>query len=222
MKWMLPFCAAIVSAPPVAAAEPQVAESKLAHSGVSVAVEPQLNDGRLVIKIAAKNGTAAPVPFGPGAISISTVAGQAIALSSLQKLINDVRVAAGMKPEAVPLGTPTAGAYAAAPMQVDSAGHADVSNYTGGSAIGSDEYVRQSNRPSQGSKPSIDRKTAETQIAALNQAILRDQTIAPSQIAVGQVVSEKLKFKKGEDRTLHLVVHMAGDEHGFTIAAPAD
>src|SRR3954451_18384832 len=136
MKWMLPFCAAIVSASPVAAAEAQVAESKLAHSSVSVAVEPQLNDGRLVISVAAKNGTAAPVPFGPGAISISTVAGQPIALSSLQKLINDVRVAAGMKPQAAPLGAPTAGAYAAPQMQVNSAGQADVSNYTGGSAIG--------------------------------------------------------------------------------------
>jgi|tagenome__1003787_1003787.scaffolds.fasta_scaffold20985312_3 hypothetical protein len=222
MKWMLPFCAAIVSASPVAAAEPQVAESKLAHSSVSVAVEPQLNDGRLVIKVAAKNGTAAPVPFGPGAISISTVAGQPIALSSLQKLINDVRVAAGMKPQAAPLGAPTAGAYAAPQMQVNSAGQADVSNYTGGSAIGSDEYVRQSNRPSPGSKPSIDRKTAETQIAALNQAILQDGVIQPGQIAIGQVVSEKLKFKKGEDRTLHLRVRLADDEHGFTLVAPSD
>lgn len=222
MKWMLLFCVAIASAPPVAAAEPQVAESKLAHSSVSVAVEPQLNDGRLVIKIAAKNGTGAPVPFGQGAISISTVAGQPVALSSLQKLINDVRVAAGMKPEATPFGTPTAGAYAAPQMQVNSAGHADVSNYTGGSAIGSDEYVRQSNRPSPGSKPSIDRKTAETQIASLKQAILQDGVIQPGQIAVGQVVSEKLKFRKGDDRTLHLVVHIAGDEHGFTLAAPSD
>src|SRR5438445_11764924 len=141
MKWMLLFCAAIVSASPVAAAEPQVAESKQAHSSVSVMVEPQLNDGRLVIKIAAKNGTAAPVPFGPGAISISTAAGQPIALSSPQKLIDDVRVAAGMKPEAGQFGTPTAGAYAAPQMQVDSTGHADVSNYTGGSAIGSDETI---------------------------------------------------------------------------------
>jgi hypothetical protein len=219
MKWMLPICAAIVSASPAAAAEPEVAESKLAHSSVSVAVEPQLNDGRLVVKIAAKNGTTAPVPFGPGAISISTAAGQPIALASLQNLINDVRVAAGMKAEAGQSGTPTAGAYAAPQMQVDSTGHADVSNYTGGSAIGSDEIIRQSNRQSQ-SKPSIDRKAADAQIAGLKQAILQDTTIAPGQIAVGQIVSQKLSFKKGEDRTLHLVVRVAGDEHGFTVAAP--
>jgi hypothetical protein len=222
MKWVLLFCASIALASPLTAAEPQVAESKLAHSSVSVAVEPQLNDGRLVIKVAAKNGTAAPVPFGPGSVSISTVAGQPIALSPLQKLVNDVRVAAGMKPESVPHQTATAGAYAAPQMQVNSAGQADVSNYTGGSAIGSDEMIRQSNTPSQRSKASIDRKTADAQIATLKQAILQDTTIAPGQIAVGQVVSEKLKFKNGDDRTLHLVVHVAGDEHGFTIAAPSD
>jgi hypothetical protein len=222
MKWVLLFCASFASASSVAAAEPQVAESKLAHSSVSVAVEPQLNDGRLVIKVAAMNGTAAPVPFGPGSVSISTVAGQPVALSPLQKLVNDVRVAAGMKPESVPHQTATAGAYAAPQMQVNSAGQADVSNYTGGSAIGSDEIIRQSNTPSRRSKPSIDRKTADAQIAGLRQAILQDTTIAPGQIAVGQVVSEKLKFKKGEDRTLHLVVHIAGDAHPFTIAAPGN
>src|SRR5438093_11411830 len=112
MKWMLLFCAAIVSASPVAAAEPQVAESKQAHSSVSVMVEPQLNDGRLVIKVAAKNGTAAPVPFGPGSVSITKAAGTPIALSSLKQLIKDVRIAAGMPVEGAPGGAPTSGAYA--------------------------------------------------------------------------------------------------------------
>jgi hypothetical protein len=222
MKWMLLFCAAIASASSVAAAEPQVAESKLAHSSVSVAVEPQLNDGRLVIKVAAMNGAAAPVSFGPGAISITTVAGQPITLSSLQTLINNVRIAAGMATARAPGEVPIAGVYATPQTQVDSSGHMDVSNYTGGSTVGSEQMIRQSNPRSEGSKPSIDRRTADAQIAALNQAILQDTTIAPGQIAIGQVVSEKLKFKKGEDRTLHLVVHIAGDEHGFTVAAPAD
>jgi hypothetical protein len=222
MKWMLLFCASIAFASPLTAAEPQLAESKLAHSSVSVAVEPQLNDGRLVIKVAAMNGTAAPVSFGPGAISITTVAGQPIALSSLQTLINNVRVAAGMATARAPGEVPIAGVYATPQTQVDSSGHMDVSNYTGGSTVGSEQMIRQSNPRSEGSKPSIDRRTADAQIAALNQAILQDSTIAPGQIAVGQVVSEKLKFKKDEDRTLHLVVHIAGDEHGFTIAAPGD
>src|SRR6266571_2655929 len=89
MRSVLLLCAAIVVASPVtgAALAPQVAESKLANSSVSVMVEPQLNDGRLVIKVAAKNGKSAPVAFGPGSVSISKAAGAPIALSSLKQLI---------------------------------------------------------------------------------------------------------------------------------------
>jgi hypothetical protein len=219
MKSMLLICAAIVSASAVVAAPdaPEVADSKLANSTVSVAVEPQLNDGRLVIKVAAKNGSSAPVAFGPGSIAISTVAGQPIALSSLQKLIKDVRMAAGMAGGAPPGDAPTQGAYAMRqqPGAQDGSGRMDVTGYTGGSAIAPSETVRWS-------KHSLDRKTADAQIAGLKHAILQDQTIAPGQIAVGQIVSQKLKFAKDEDRTLHLVVQIAGDTHPFTIGAPSD
>lgn len=225
MKSLFVLCATIVVAGPAAAAPaPQIAESKQAHSTVSVAVEPQLNDGRLVIKVAAKNGTNAPVPFGLGSIAINKAAGEPIALSSIQQLINDVRVAAGMPTEGTAGDAPTAGAYASRPQPVaqDGSGRMDVTGYTGGSAIGPAEFVRRTKQVSPKSKPSIDRATAETQIAALKQAILQDSMIRPSQITVGQLVSQKLKFKKGEDRTLHLRVRIAGDEHSFTVAAPSD
>jgi hypothetical protein len=224
MKRGFVFCAAMLFAPPVSGAptNPPIAESKQPHSSVSVVVEPKLNDGRVVIKIAAKNGSTAPAPFGPSSVSISKPSGEAVALSPLQQLIDDVRVAAGMPTEAAPGQAPTAGAYAAAQVQVDSAGHPDVSNYTGGTAVAPGEIVRRSNQPSHNSKPSIDRAAAEAQIRALRQAILQDQTIQPGQIVVGQLVSQKLTFKKGEDRTLYLRVRIAGDEHGFTIAAPTD
>ena len=224
MKSLFVLCAAIVVAGPAAAAPgPQVAESKQAHSTVSVAVEPQLNDGRLVIKVAAKNGTDAPVAFGLGSIVINKAAGEPIALSSIQQLINDVRIAAGMPTEGAPGDAPTEGAYASRPQPVaqDGAGRMDVTGYTGGSAIGPAEFVRRTKQVSPKSKPSIDRTTAEAQIAALKQAILQDSMIRPGQITVGQLVSQKLKFKKGEDRTLHLRVRIAGDEHSFTVAAPA-
>jgi hypothetical protein len=219
MKSMLLFCAATLLAAPATAAPPapEIADSKQAQSTVSVAVEPQLNDGRLVIKIAAKNNSAAPVPFGPGSISISTVAGQPIALSPLPKLINDVRVAAGGATEAPPGGAPTQGAYAMRqqPRASDGSGRMDVTGYSAGASMAPAEAARWS-------KHLIDHKTADAQIAALKQAILQDTTIAPGQIAVGQVVSEKLKFAKGEERIVHIIVHVAGDEHGFTIAAPVD
>ena len=136
MKWVLPFCTAVVWVSPVAAAEPQLAEFKLPHSSVSVAVEPQLERRTSGHQDCRDERHGCSCSIRPGSVSISSVAGQPIALSSLQKLINNVRLAAGMKPEAVPFSTPTAGAYAAPQMQVNSAGQADVSNYTGGSAIG--------------------------------------------------------------------------------------
>jgi hypothetical protein len=224
MKRGLLFCAAILLTSPVASApaNPPVADSKLAHSSVSLAVDPQLNDGRVVVRIAAKNSTTAPVSFGPTSVSIAKPSGETIALISLQQLIDDVRVAAGMPAQPAPGQALTAGAYTTAQVQVDSAGHPDVSGYTGGSAVAPAETVRRSNQPSPKSKPSIDRATAETQIAALKQAVLQDTTIQASQISVAQVVSQKVKFKKGEDRTLYLRVRIAGDEHSFTIAAPAD
>jgi hypothetical protein len=150
MKRLVLLCAAMVLTSPAAAApaNPVVADSKLAHSSVSVVVDPQLNDGRLVIKIAAKNGTTAPIPFGPSSISITKLTGEAIALNSLQQLVDDVRLAAGMATETVPGQAPTPGAYAAAQTQVDSAGHPDVSGYTGGSGIAANEIVRRTSRRS--------------------------------------------------------------------------
>lgn len=225
MKSLLLLCAAIVLAAPAAAAPtaPQVAESRQLHSIVSVAVDPQVNDGRVVIKIAAKNGSTAAVPFGPSAVSITKPSGEVVALSSLQQLINDVRIAAGMPTEGAPGEAPTAGAYAmrAQPVAQDGSGRMDVTGFTGGGAFGAAETVRRSNQPSPSTKRSIDRATAETQIAALKQAVLQDGSIQPGQIAVGQLVSQKLRFKRGEDRTLYLRVHIAGDEHSFTIVAPA-
>lgn len=219
MKSALLFCAASMLTPPAIAAPvpAPIAESKQAHSSVSILVEPQLNDGRLVIKIAAKNGSGAAVPFGPAAISISKVNGDPIPLSTLQQLVNDIRLAAGMPTGAAPGGTPTTGAYASRvqPVATDGSGRMDVTGYTNGSAMAPDEMR-------QWSKKTLDPAAANTQIAALKQSILQDTTIQPGQIAVGQVVSQKLKFNKSEDRTVHLRIHIGGDEHGFTIAAPSN
>ena len=96
----------------------------------------------------------------------------------------------------------------------------DVTGFTGGSTLGGDEYVRQSNRRK--SKPTISSVEAEAQIAALKQVILQDLTLQPGQIAAGQVVTEQLKFGKEEDRTLHLRIRVGGDQHDFTIQAPKD
>ena len=225
MKSALLLFAALLFAPPAAAApaDPPVAESKLANSSVSVLVDPKLDDGRLVIKIAAQNRTVAPVAFGPGSISVSKPNGEVIALLPLQRLIDDVRVAAGERVQPGPSSAPTADAYATSDDAVRQGDHGPTINgYTGSSAVAPIAQLRGAQAAARPAKPTISKAEAEAQIAALNQAILQDTTIQPGKVAAGQVVSEKLKFRKGEDRTLHLRISVAGDEHGFTIAAPGD
>ena len=196
-----------------------LAESVKPGSSVSLLVEPKLADGRLVLKIAAKNLGNAPARFGPSAISIAKPTGEAVALYPLQSLIDDVRVAAGMAAEGASAGAPTQGAYAAPQMQVREGGQLDVTGYTGGATVGGDEYLRRSRVKR--AKPTISEAEAQSQIAALRQAILQDTTMAPGQVVAAQVVSDKLKFAKREERILHVRIRIAGDEHAFTIAAPS-
>jgi hypothetical protein len=219
------LCSALLAAAapafPSPAAAQATAESKLQQSSVSLMVEPQLNDGRLVIRLAAKNLGAAPAPFGPANVSITKPNGTAIAIYPLSSLIEEVRLAAGLPAATAPPAAPTHGAYAAPQQTTRDGGQLDLTGFTGGSAVGGDEYVRRS-RSSRKVKPTISEAEAEQQINVLKQAILQDSTLAPGQVAAGQVVSEQLKFAKREDRTLHVRVRVAGEEHGFTIMAPAE
>jgi hypothetical protein len=211
----------LVITQPLAAAPapaPQIAESKLAQSSVSVMVDPQLNDGRLVLKVAAQNRGAAALTFGPSSISVSRPDGRPIALMSLQQLTDDVRLAAAMPPEKSSRTGPTSNAYSA-PQSTIRDGKMDVTGYTGGVAVAGDEYLR--GNKARSTQPTISKAEAEAQIAVLKQAILQDSSLQPGQVVAGQLVSEKLKFKKGEDRTLQLRIHVGAEEHGFTIEAPS-
>ena len=213
---------ALAAPSPLQAQPAPAAESKLASSTVSLAVEPKLDDGRMIVRIAAQNRSSAPVAFGPSNVTIQRLDGEAVPLMPLDRLVDDVRAAAGMKVERVVAPAPTAGAYAAPQNSVNSAGMIDTSgNITGSTSIASDETVRQSTRERR-RKPTIGKAEAEQQIAALKQGILQEKTIAPGDVAAGQIVTAPLKLKKGEDRTLHIWVRLAGDEHTYTIAAPAD
>jgi hypothetical protein len=96
-------------------------------------------------------------------------------------------------------------------------GQMDVTGYTGGAAVGGDEYRRSRGKRT---NPTITQAEAQAQIAALNQAILQDTTLSPGRVIAAQVVSAKLKFAKGEERILHVRVRIAGDDHSFTVAVP--
>lgn len=181
-------------------------------SAVSLSAEPALSDGRLVLRIAAQNRTREPIAFGPASVRIATAGGETIAVRPLAALIRDVRVAAGMED-----ATATVAAQQSAPaMNTSFTGQKDVSGFTGGMASGS---VAQP--AGKRTRKSADTAEAEKQIAALQAGILADTNIAPGQVAAGQLVSEKIKFRNKRDRGLVVTVTVAGEAHSFTFDAPA-
>ena len=212
----------MVLAPPAATqgpSGPAPAESVQPHSMVSVMVDPALNDGRLVVRLAAQNRGTAPTPFGPSSVAIKTAAGEPIALVPLAQLVDDVRIAAGQPVDSVPV-TSQAGGQSNRVLESNTGGQTDVSTYTGGMAVAGSEVTRRQASPKK-VKPTISKEEADRQAAALKSAILQDTILQPTQIAAGQLVSAPLPFKKGDDRTIHLWVRIAGDEHGFTLLAPS-
>lgn len=181
-------------------------------SAVSVSADPALSDGRLVLRIAAQNRTREPVAFGPASVRIATAAGETIAVRPLAALIQDVRAAAGMG-----AAEPTVAAQQSAPaMNTTFSGQKDVSGFTGGMTSGP---VAQST--GKRTRKSADVAAAEQQIAALQAGILADTNIAPGQVAAGQLVSEKIKFRNKRERGLVVTVTVAGETHSFTFDAPA-
>jgi hypothetical protein len=60
----------------------------------------------------------------------------------------------------------------------------------------------------------------KAQIEALNAAILQPKTIAPASAGGGQVVTDKLKFGRKDERALHVTVDFNGEQHEFNFAVP--
>lgn len=210
---ILPLLLASAAAPLAAAMLQDIAAgmtSTKTASAVSIGADPALSDGRLVLRVAAQNRTRDPVAFGPTSVRITTAAGESIAVRPLESLIAEVRSAAGME-------EPGSVSVVAMPaITTNNAGQKDVSGYTGGMG----NVVAQGSRKR---KPRpADVVAAEKQIAALKAGILADATIAPGQLAAGQLVTEKIRFPGKRERGLVVTVSLAGEEHSFRFDAPAD
>lgn len=176
-------------------------------SAVSVAVEPTLSDGRLVLRVAAQNRSKAPVPFGPASVTIATAAGETIAIRPLAALIADAGGGRGGDERGAVSGVAVNPA-----MTTTNSGQRDVSGYTGGMGTAVAQSAR---RRKPGADPAV-----EAQIAALKAGILADSVIAPGQLAAGQLVSEKIKFRDKRKRGLVVTVAVAGETHSFAFDAP--
>jgi hypothetical protein len=202
----------LLAAPPALAQDaPAPIVSNGPVSNVSFSADAKLSDGRLVIRIAAQNLGTAPVAFGPANVRV-TLAGKPVALVPLARLIDDVRVANGLPAE----GSSTSDEVVrqvAPPIMTNNSGQKDVTGYTGGTATTAAAPVN--TRRAVRVKPEA-AAAAEAQIAALKAAILTDRSIAPREVAAGQLVTEKLKLK-GKDRALAVTVTIGDDTHSFTL-----
>ena len=200
----------------VGAAEPVVLEgltSTKEHGVVKVQSDPTLSEGRLVLKVVAFNRTTTSSSFGPDNVKVSTAAGQAVPLMTLEQLVQETRASAPGGSTVDPFGT------SGLRMQHDAAGRPDVGNFTGGNGSMAGSMSSRSRRPdaTKGDDPKM-----QEQIAALSAAILQPSPLAPSAAVGGQVVTQKIKFGRKEERALRVTVELNGEQHVFGFAAPGE
>jgi hypothetical protein len=181
------------------------------HGVVKVQADPALSEGRLVLKVVAFNRNTTPSSFGPDDVKVFTAAGQAVPLMTLQQLVQETRGASsgGGRSTVDSFGTsgPT--------MQHDAAGRPDVGNFTGGNSAMAGSLSSRSQRTEDDPK-------VQQQIAALSAAILQPSTISAAAAVGGQIVTQKIKFGRKEERALRVTVELNGEQHVFEFAAPGE
>jgi hypothetical protein len=213
--------------PGIRAAEPSVninpvvlegLSSTKVHGVVKVMADPTLAEGRLVLKVVAFNRAAAAASFAPENVKVFTAAGQSIPLMTLEQLVKETREAAGASgtnraPSVDTFGTSGPG------INHDLSGRPDVGNYTGGSnAMGTSVSTHGPRaKPVKEDDPKL-----QQQVAALTAAILQPVSVAPASAAGGQIVTQKIKFGRKEERSLRVVVSFNGEQHEFSFAAPGE
>jgi hypothetical protein len=222
------ICAAgTVAVGPVALAATETSASAVAglsstkeRGVISIAADPALSDGRLVIKVVAFNRKTEPAGFGPAHVSISTAAGKPVALILLEQLVQETQRAAGVRSRQASSTDHDPSNYShpgIATAGVGGSGEPDVSSYSGANNPTSG-VVSPHTRATSGGR--ISEAELKARIDMLKAGILQPMTIAPAKAAGGQVVTEKLKFARREARALHVVVQFNDEQHEFDFEAP--
>ena len=181
---------------------------------VSLMTDPVLSDGRLVLKIAAHNPTASSVALSVSDVKVFTAAGKQVGLTSVDQLIADITG----EPSSRGGSRSASSSYGSAAVNRNSSGQPDVSNYTGasGSISGGVAPPPQTNGRSEESTSAAEQQ----QIEAIRAAILQTVTVEPGKATGGQVVTEKIKFSRKEEKALRVVVDFNGEQHEFNFESP--
>ncbi len=213
---LLALAGALSSIP--AAADPLTGkETTKAVSSVTVQVEPALSDGRLAVKIAAKNTGGAALQFGSAHVQLFTADGTRIGWRPLRSLIGDVHAAYGMEPEA-DSAAPLTGASS---NQLQSQTfQPDVSNYHGSSTVAQTQAIALNSKRSKKKVSPENQRKAEAEISLLKMAIIQDRLLPPGGLAAGMLVSEKLK-RGVAGKPMKLTVTIGTDLYSFNFKAPA-
>jgi hypothetical protein len=188
---------------------------------VSVAVEPELSDGRLMMKIVAFNRLREPASFSDANVKVATAAGKSVELIPLEQLIRDEERAVHSQNEKISVSdhNPSNYSHPGIPTNgVGGGGEPDVGGFAG--ANNPTSGVVSAHTPTKVT-PHADPQL-DARIANLKAAILHPMTIAPATAAGGEVVTEKLRFSRKDPRTLHVVVDFNGEQHEFEVEAPRE
>jgi hypothetical protein len=186
--------------------------SKKDKGVVSVMADPALSGGRLILKVVAYNKTDQPTAFSDNQVKVFKASGKPVNLITLEQLIAEVR---GESPARTARHDPSN--YDGRPIGQDDAGRPDVAGYSGsGNPMAG--VVSRHTDTNAGTR--VDDPATRAQVESLKTAILHSMTIEPSKAAGGQVVTEKLRFGRKDEKALRVVVSFNGEEHEFSFVPP--
>lgn len=187
---------------------------------VSLQPDPMLSYGRLVLKVVAFNRTRDIASFGTEDVEIYTAAGQRVGLITLDQLVAEAR---GARPAERSRGVEHNPSHYGGPeIRTNSSGQPSVDSYTGSQAPVGGVISPHTNTAAAARDGGKEDPAVEQQVSALQAAILHPVTIASGSAEGGQIVTEKLKFRRKDDRTLRVVVEFNGEKHEFSVPTPAE
>lgn len=181
---------------------------------VSIMTDPTLAGGRLVLKIVALNPTAQPLQLRAEDVHVFTAAGKEVPLMSLDALIAEAK---GEQRASHSIDSAhQASNYSRPSTSTSSTGELDVTGITGANdAVGRAVTQRSRSETEGPADPAI-----QQQIDALKAGILQTREVPPGKADGAQVVTDRIKFGRKDEKALRVVVSFNGEEHEFNFEAP--
>jgi hypothetical protein len=212
-------CVLLLSGAAVTSAIAATATSQTASVGltstlnkgiVSIMTDPTLAGGRLIIKVVAHNPTAEPKILSAADVHVFTAAGKPVPVLGLDQLIAEVSGATDSRSR-----DHQSSNYSRPQASTSATGELDVTGITGASDAVGRTVSTQSSGHAAADDPAV-----QQQIDGLKAGILQSVTIAPGTAAGGQLVTDKIKFPRKEEKALRVVVDFNGEQHEFNFEAP--